>query len=135
MAKESYNQSSIMGKIESIGGHVINGVYTRAGEADLQCGYPISIGNEPVEINGPLMPIMILAHLCVETKTEKDYYRVMSALEEVDGQYKIIDIKKLKKHEPLQVAKVNAVRRKHGMALFAYCFEQVEEYVRSIHGN
>ncbi len=100
-----------MDKIISIGGHVVNGNYTKAGEADLQCGYPV---------NGKLL------HLCVEVKTPKDYERVMRA---VDEDYNIINQKPLKKHEPVQMAKIRQVRKRGGLALVAYSFDQVKEYI------
>ena len=140
--KESYYQSKIIKAIESRGGHVINGQYTRAGEADLQCGYPVVI-RVPRPISeqnmGGVLPYIdttTLRYLAVEVKTEEDYARVMKCINiiTVDGveQYQIIgDCKGLKKHEPLQITKINSVRRKGGLALIAWSFQQVEQYVKS----
>ncbi len=111
---EGYFQKKIMDNIISIGGHVVNGNYTKTGEADLQCGYPIE---------GKLL------HLCVEVKTPKDYDRVMRA---IDENYNIIDQKPLKKHESIQMAKIRQVRKLGGLALVAHSFEQVKEYVNDI---
>lgn len=111
---ESYYQSNIMKGIEAIGGHVVNGNYTRTGEADLQCGYPYQ---------------GILYHLCVEVKTPDNYDRVMKA---VDEDYKIVDVKKLKKHEIVQMHKIAKVRRLGGLALVACSLSQVEEYVNEV---
>ena len=128
---EAYFQKKIMDKIESIGGHVINGKYTRTGEADLQCGYPVEIdviGEIDHEWGVDVVTTgkTILAHLCVEVKTPKDYERVMRA---IDEDYNIIDQKPLKKHESVQMAKIRQVRKKGGLALVAYSFDQVKQYV------
>jgi hypothetical protein len=117
--KETKFQAKIMEGIDRDGGHSVNGIYTKSGEADIQSGYPVKVAGKK-----------LLIHLCVEVKTKLDYERVMSALEETDGQYEIIDRKKLKEHEPLQVVKVNKVRRLGGLALFAYSYHQVVEYVK-----
>ena len=37
----------------------------------------------------------------------------------------------LKEHEPLQMAKIRRNRAKGGLALVAYSFEQVQEYVNA----
>jgi len=124
MNEQAY-QSKIIKAIESRGGHVINGQYTRAGEADLQCGYPVEtmLGN-----------CVTLHYLAVEVKTEEDYARVMKCVDItiVDGveQLKLNGKKGLKKHEPLQITKINSVRRKGGLALIAWSFEQVEQYIK-----
>lgn len=114
MATETYYQKKIMDAILKEGGQVVNGRYTKIGEADLQCGYPV---------NGRLL------YLAVEVKTEKDYYRVMSAIKEVEGEFEIIDRSKLKEHEPMQINKINKVRKRGGLALVAWNIEQVKEYV------
>jgi len=123
---EAYFQKKIMNKIESIGGHVINGKYTRTGEADLQCGYPITITWDTGDKEYGEEGRTFLFHLCVEVKTPKDYERVMRA---IDKDYNIIDQKPLKKHEALQIAKIRQVRKKGGLALVAYSFDQVKQYV------
>lgn len=109
--RESGYQSKIIKAIEAEGGHVVNGNFTKSGEPDLQCGYPV---------DGQLL------YLAVEVKTEADYYRVMRG---VDRDYNIVDIKKLKKHEPVQMAKIRQIRKKGGLALVAYNFTQIKEYV------
>lgn len=114
--KESTYQKKIIDKIKSNGGHAITGVFTTNGEADIQAG---------ISING------FLIHACIEVKTEGDYYRVMKGLKEEGGIYDIVDVSKLKKHEPLQVMKINDIRKKGGIALFAYSYEQVEDYINS----
>jgi len=139
--KEQAYQSKIIKAIESRGGHVINGQYTRAGEADLQCGYPVEVAKQIAHysdygVSYTIQVRQILIYLAVEVKTEEDYARVMKCINiiTVDGveQYQIIgECKGLKKHEPLQIAKINSVRRKGGLALVAWSFEQVEEYVRA----
>lgn len=97
---ESKYQAKIIKAIEKKGGHVVNGQFTKKGEADLQCGYPVD---------------GVLRYLAVEVKTEKDYHRVMS------GKYK--------EHELMQKIKIDRVKSLGGLALFAYCIEQVEEYI------
>lgn len=99
MLEKSY-QSKIIKAIEKKGGHVVNGQFTKKGEADLQCGYPFK-GR--------------LYYIAIEVKTEDNYYRVMS------GKYK--------EHELMQKVKIEQIRQKGGLALFAYCISQVEEYV------
>ena len=109
-----------------MGGHAINGMYTKSGEADLQCGIPIYVGMY-MDGDGPIWEQKkILIHVAIEVKTEKDYYRVMRA---VDVDYNVIDSKPLKKHEPLQMAKIRLLRKKGGLALVAYNFKQVMDYV------
>jgi len=116
VAKESKYQKAIMESIIADGGHAVNGIYSKNGEADIQSGMSI------VNYN-------YLLHICIEVKTEEDYFRVMSALKEVGGLYEIIDIKRLKKHEPLQIHKINAVRELGGLAVIAYKYKQVLEYI------
>lgn len=110
---EGYNQSKIIKWFHALGGTAITGRFP-AGEADIQAGYPH---------RGRLLNVMI------ETKTPEDYYRVMRAIEEVDERYVIVDRAKLKKHEPLQITKINLVREKGGMALIACEIAQVKEYI------
>ena len=128
MTEQGY-QSKIIKAIESRGGHVINGQYTRAGEADLQIGYPVY----PCEEDD--LDELVLRYLAVEVKTEKDWHRVMKCLNLIvaDGveQYQIRqDVKGLKPHEPLQITKINSVRRKGGLAIIAWSFDQVEQYIK-----
>jgi len=123
---ESGYQSKIIKEINKMGGHAINGMYTKSGEADLQCGIPIYVGMY-MDGDGPIWEQKkILIHVAIEVKTEKDYYRVMRA---VDVDYNVIDSKPLKKHEPLQMAKIRLLRKKGGLALVAYNFKQVMDYV------
>ncbi len=124
-------QSVIIKKIEDRGGHVINGNYTKAGEADLQCGFPVTTDVvENVQHDWDMGFITntktFLVYLAVEVKTDKDYDRIMSGLDE---DYNVINDKKLKKHEFVQMAKIRAVRSKGGLAIVAWNFEQIEEYV------
>lgn len=114
MMKESSYQNKIMKCLEAIGGKVINGTYSKAGEADIQGGYPV---------NGRLH------YIAIEVKTKIDYDRVMRGVKVVDGLYVIFDSTSLKKHESLQIHKINEVRKKNGLALIAFEFKQVEEYV------
>jgi hypothetical protein len=113
--KEQDYQSKIMKNWYAIGGYNVNGNYTKAGEADIQGGYPVD---------------GILRYLVVEVKTEKDYHRVMSGLTIEGGLYAIRDVKKLKDHEPLQIHKINEIRKRGGLALVAYNFKQVQMYVK-----
>jgi len=120
---EAAYQSKIMKDIEADGGHVVNGTYSKAGEADLQAGIPIWImgfGREGQEGRD------VLVHCAIEVKTEKDYHRVMRA---IDDDYNIIDSKPLKKHETLQLTKIRLLRKKGGLALVAYNYKQVLEYI------
>ncbi len=109
--KEARYQARIMAQIKQDGGVAVNGQFSTAGEADLQCGIPI---------DGKLL------HVAVEVKTEFDYHRVMSG---IDADYNVIDKAKLKKHEVLQMAKIRRNRKLGGLALVAYNYKQVLEYV------
>ena len=120
MLEQAY-QSKIIKDVEADGGHAINGTYSKSGEADLQCGIPVIIGDRK-----------ILAHVAIEVKTEKDYHRVMTA---IDDDYNIIDRKPLKDHEPLQMAKIRLLRKKGGLALVAYNYKQVLEYIHNEIGD
>ena len=113
--KEQQYQSKIIKEIENLGGHVVNGNYTKAGEADLQCGIPVVIDDKK-----------ILVHCAVEVKTQYDYGRVMEC---VDEDYNIIKTVGLKKHEVLQITKLRMLRNKGGLALVAYNFDQVKQYI------
>jgi hypothetical protein len=124
---EAGYQKKIMNAIEAMGGWAVNGNYTKTGEPDLQCGYPMDVLRE--DMSGEIAALAhttILAYIAIEVKTEADYHRVMSAL---NDNYEIVDIKKLKEHEPLQIHKVNEIRRRGGLALVAWNIEQVKEYV------
>ncbi len=113
MALEGYYQSNIIKWFIGIGGTAITGTL-KTGEADIQAGYPYK---------GRLLNVM------VETKTEYDYNRVMRGIKEVDGLYTIVDKTPLKKHEPLQIYKLNNVRKRGGLALIAFSIAQVSEYI------
>ena len=110
-----------MKDIEADGGHVVNGTYSKAGEADLQAGIPVTIGDKE-----------ILIHCAIEVKTEKDYHRVMRA---IDDDYNIINSKPLKSHETLQLTKIRLLRKKGGLALVAYNYGQVLEYIHNETGD
>ncbi len=115
MATEAYYQKKIINSIEDIGGVVVNGQYSKAGIADLICGYPI---------------LHKLLHLHVEVKTPKDYDRVFRSIKEVEDRYVFNeDTRSLKKHEHLQITKLNMLRDRGGLGLIAHSFEQVKEYV------
>jgi len=118
MAKEQYYQKRIIDWFIKIGGTAITGTLP-TGEADIQAGYPYNIGVKQVLLN-----------VMVEVKTEFDYHRVMRCITEIDGLY-VIDKScgSLKKHETLQIIKLNNVRKKGGMALLAYSVAQVIEYI------
>ncbi len=109
--QESKYQAKIIKSINQNGGVAINGMYSAIGEADLQCGIPRD---------------GILVHVAVEVKTEKDYYRVMRC---IDEDYNVTNEKGLKKHEPLQMAKIRRNRRLGGKALVAFNYKQVMDYV------
>ncbi len=111
MTEQQY-QSKIIKSIEDIGGIVVNGSYTKAGIADLICGYPIE--NR-------------LIHLHIEVKTEAAYKTLFDKnIIELEGFY--VCNKKFTGREVLQAYKLNEVRRRGGLALFAYSFEQVKAY-------
>ena len=123
---EAGYQSKIIKEIEKMGGHAINGTYSKSGEADLQCGIPMYVGKY-MDGDGPIWEQMkVLLHVAIEVKTEKDYDRVMRA---IDDDYNIINSTPLKKHEPLQMAKIRRLRKKGGLALVAFNIKQVMEYV------
>ncbi len=121
---ESSYQSKIIKGIEALGGVVVNGTYSKSGEADLQCGYPIE--KYIYSGDGGSAIYKGLVHLAVEVKTEKDYHRVMKC---INDDYTLNGNKGLKDHEPLQMAKIRRNRKLGGLALVAYSFEQVQEYV------
>jgi len=132
--KESGYQIRIINKIKADGGIAINGNYTTAGEADLQCGIPVDIicsscdaTKEATARGNMFFPKKTILIYCgVEVKDEFNYHRVMGA---VDENYNVIDKKKLKQHEVLQMAKIRETRKRGGLALVAYNYEQVKEYV------
>lgn len=113
--KESRVQTKIKKEIEKLGGKVINGVYTATGEADLQCGYPV---------NG------VLLYLAIEVKTPKMYEKMMQSIYIKNNRYEIKDYDYLKDHEILQLAKLNDVRDRGGLAILADSWERVEEYIK-----
>ncbi len=109
MATESYYQSKIMKRFD---GFIVNGNYTKAGIPDLLGCLPEG------------------RFIAIEVKTPENYIRVMRAVYEVDELYRIKpESKALKKHEALQVKKINDIRKLGGLALFASDYEQVEEYI------
>lgn len=114
--REAKYQSDIIKGIERLGGVAINGVYSKAGEADLQCGVPKE---------GKLL------HLAIEVKTKKDYDRIMSGVTLSDGLYVINNESKLKPNEYLQIEKLNRNRLLGGLALLAYDIEQVINYINN----
>ena len=113
MANEGYYQKKIIKWFIASGGTAITGMLP-TGEADIQAGFPCK---------GRLLNVM------VEVKTPDNYDRVMRGVEEVDGLYEIVNEKALKEHEPLQIYKVNNVRKRGGLALIACCISQVSEYI------
>jgi len=126
---ESGYQKKIIDSIEAIGGIAVNGNFTKAGTADLVCGYPIEVHSLMTNSRKTY-----LRHLHVEVKTKHDYERVFKSIEEVDGLYVFKDnIKSLKKHEYLQITKLNHLRDIGGLGLIAHSFEQVKEYVDGKH--
>jgi len=127
---EAAYQKKIMKDIEADGGHVVNGTYSKAGEADLQAGIPVIV-KEYIEADKlyttpRFQKKKILIHCAIEVKTEKDYHRVMRA---IDDDYNIINSKPLKSHETLQLTKIRLLRAKGGLALVAYNYGQVLEYI------
>ena len=140
--KEQGYQSKLIKAIEEIGGEVINGNFTKAGVADLVCGYPVVVTPLTDSEEGYLImnygtavlddQPKILVHLHVEVKTQYDYDRVFRSIKEIDGYYVFNeDTTSLKKHEYLQITKLNKVRQKGGKALLAWSFEQVKEYMEN----
>ena len=130
--KEQAYQSKIYKWYFAVGGHCVNGKYTKAGEADLQGSVPIHAGIRPEDSlaeNKTITVRTILVSLLVEVKTKLDYDRVMRGVKEVDNRYIIENLTPLKEHEPLQIHKINEVRAKGGLALIAYSVEQVEQYL------
>jgi len=129
---EQYYQSKLIKDIEEMGGHAVNGTYSKTGEADLQCGIPLWVGKY-MDGDGPIWEQRkILVHVAIEVKTEKDYARVMKG---IDNDYNITHKPALKKHEPLQMAKIRQLRKKGGLALVAYNLKQVMEYMHKELGD
>lgn len=133
MKEQSY-QSKIIKAIESKGGVAINGNFTKAGTADLICGYPVCL-----DVDGRYTMydgeegIPVLLHLHIEVKTEVDYHRVFRSIQEVNGRYVFNeDTKSLKKHEFLQITKLNQLRDRGGLGLIAYDIKQVEGYMDDV---
>ncbi len=115
--KESGYQARIMSQIKQNGGWSVNGNFTLAGEPDLQCGIMHLIPNYNKEV---------MLYVAVEVKDDFNYHRVMKG---IDENYNVIDKKKLKGHEILQMAKIREIRKRGGLALVAYNHKQVMEYV------
>lgn len=113
MASEGYYQKRIIKWFNSIGGYAYTGNLP-TGEADVPAGYPH---------RGRLLNVY------VEVKTPDNYKRLLSGLELVDERYIIVDEKKLKKHEPLQIHKLNLVRDRGGMSIIAATVDHVKEYI------
>jgi hypothetical protein len=122
MMTEADYQAKIIKELEKFGGIAVNGIYTKKGEADLQCG--ISWGGQ-------------LLHLAIEVKSKKAYEKLMSGIAVNDeGLYEIVDKSKLDTREVLQLHKINRNRELGGHALFAYEFSQVLEYMEeNYHDN
>ena len=110
---ETKYQSKIIKSLEKLGGRCVNGQFSKAGEADLQCGYPY--GGR-------------LYDLAIEVKTEKAYKHIMSGIELVEGRYKVFNSSVLKQHEKIQIIKLNKVRDLGGLAILAWDFKQVQDY-------
>jgi len=110
--RESAYQSKIIKYIKSIGGDAFTGMFP-TGEADIVAGWPS---------DGKLL------YLRIEVKTEKDYNRVVKGVSEVKNRYVIQPINSLKNHEPLQIAKINRIRDRGGLALIAWDITQVIDY-------
>ena len=123
MATEASYQSKIMKWIKANGGTAITGIL-KTGEADIQAGWPVELVLPKGERK------TVLLNIAIEVKTEPDYYRVMRGVKEEAGFYKIVDTTPLKKHEVLQITKLNRVRMLGGMALIAFSVEQVNNYIR-----
>ena len=124
MTEQGY-QSKIIKGIEAMGGVVVNGTYSKSGIADLICGW------SKLEYNtqtGSMEPKLL--HLHIEVKTKDAYERLFKHhITDVDGLYVVVDA--FKGRERLQAFKLNDVRKRGGLALFAYSMEQVEDYVNS----
>ncbi len=114
--RESGYQSKLIAKIKEDGGWAVNGNYTTNGEPDLQCGIPKNM----------LGYGTVLLYVAVEVKTELDYHRVMRG---IDVDYNVVHKKALKSHEVLQMAKIREIRKRGGLALVAYTYKQVREYI------
>ena len=127
MATETTYQSKIINSIIEEGGTAITGKL-KQGEADIQAGYPMRVIWQSGNMRVP-MSKKILVKLTVEVKTPSNYTRVMRAVVETEGLYKIIDKTPLKKHEVLQIHKLNEVRKRGGFSLLAHSFKQVKEYM------
>jgi hypothetical protein len=112
--KEQDFQKKMITAIENSGGWAVNGTYTKAGELDLQGG---------ILVDG------ILRYIAIEAKTPQDYARIMSGVDEVDLEYVIHDPSKLKDQEELQIYKANKIRKRGGLAIIAYSFFQVADYI------
>mgnify|MGYP003639772502 CR=1 FL=1 len=111
---ESQYQNKIAEELVEYGGVAINGIYTKKGEADLQCG--ISWDNH-------------FLHLAIEVKTKKNYIHLMKGITISDGLYEIIDYKYITPREKTQIYKINRNRELGGRALLAYEFNQVLAYM------
>jgi len=114
--RESVYQSKIIKAFEAIGGWCVNGLLTKKGELDLNGGYPIE-GR--------------LYYIAVEVKTEKAYNYMMQGIEIKDNRYIIKDFTKLKDQEPMQILKINKIRDRGGLAILAWNFNQIKEYVEN----
>ena len=143
MATETYYQSKIIKSMIADGGTAVTGTL-KTGEADIQGGMPylikermpseddlyhLTIQYGSVAIDDAKEDASILRNIVVEVKTPDNYKRVMRAIKEVDGLYEIVDPVPLKKHEPLQIHKINNVRQRGGLGIIAHSYAQVKEYL------
>ena len=129
---ETGYQTKIIKSIISDGGTAITGIFI-AGEADIQAGVPteVLIYVPDTEQHGTHIPKTILRNITIEVKTPENYDRVMRALEIQDGLYVIVNPVPLKKHEKLQIFKLNNMRKRGGLALVAHSYEQVKDYINA----
>ena len=126
--RESGYQSKIIKTIKAEGGWAVNGNFTTDGEPDLQCGIPLELPhiNHIDDDSWELDLRKVMLYVAVEVKTEEDYHRVMRG---IDENYNVIDKAKLKSHETLQMAKIREIRKRGGLALVAYNYKQIMEYI------
>ena len=128
MATEAYYQKKIIERMIANGGTAVTGTL-KTGEADIQGSLPMSLKTRK---GMAFVDTTILATVIVEVKTPFNYDRIMRAVREENGFLLIFNEVPLKKHEKLQIYKLNEVRKRGGVAMIAHSYDQVKQRLEEL---